>query len=546
MIAVGSGRDAEARQALEAWASEGQGDERLAAILALGELREGLGDGDLILVELLQHPDAEVGQCAVLALLRSGDSGWRELVVGVGGDPSHPLQLDAQQLIAQVDDPQGVASPHPALRRLYDLRWDAGRQLGLIDGRPWGTTIIERLGEDDAYLDRVVLSAAGQVHMAGVKDHVLSLLLQEGRAVRVRAAVRVLPRELEQLAQAEIWAPGSAEEWMALMDEALVTGTTPLLPTLLELALSQPDLAPCAAALLAARDLVHAELATTGLEAAGPALRVMVCRGMAESGAQVFLEALAGLAEDPEAEVRAAALVARMQLGERSAYDSARSVLLGDDLDGTQERDELKAALSHAGRSGDLTAFVSGVAGELEEGLERADLLAICILRGRIVDGLELRTAYAEFQPGPRTGRRLLEALGVLPSVEDLSFLANLYPVDGSPEINHILARALIRGGHRKVEPVLRAAVWRGPFDRSVLAAAVVRKSSGMNTLLHWVQKPPAAASSADVRRVGYAIGEWGGVEAISALQERMGGIPGAAQPALQGAYLGAMAARTH
>ena len=48
-----------------------------------------------------------------------------------------------------------------------------------------------------------------------------------------------------------------------------------------------------------------------------------------------------------------------------------------------------------------------------------------------------------------------------------------------------------------------------------------------------------------DVRRLGYAIGEWGGMPAVEELRKQLGTTAGAELPALQGAVLGALAART-
>ena len=106
------------------------------------------------------------------------------------------------------------------------------------------------------------------------------------------------------------------------------------------------------------------------------------------------------------------------------------------------------------------------------------------------------------------------------------------------------LALALVRNAHPEVEPILQRAVWNGSWNRSVLAAAVVKSTSGMRRLYHWATKPPASATSADIRRLGFAIGELGGLAALQGLSRQMGS--GADRPALQGALLGALSTRTH
>ena len=57
------------------------------------------------------------------------------------------------------------------------------------------------------------------------------------------------------------------------------------------------------------------------------------------------------------------------------------------------------------------------------------------------------------------------------------------------------------------------------------------------------LRAPPASASSNDLRRVGFAIGEWGGVAALEDLARDLHYASG--HPALQGAFLGALSART-
>ncbi len=54
-------------------------------------------------------------------------------------------------------------------------------------------------------------------------------------------------------------------------------------------------------------------------------------------------------------------------------------------------------------------------------------------------------------------------------------------------------------------------------------------------------QSPPAGATEADVRRLGFALGQWGGLPTVEALARRRNG----GDPALQGALLGALTTRS-
>jgi HEAT repeat protein len=545
LVALGASRVSSARGTLEAWASEGSGEDRLGAILGLGELGLGLGDADLILVDLLQDGDPLVRECALLALLRSGQAGWRELAAGLADEPDHPLAGDARALIAFVDDPRSALPPHRACVRLLNTRWLAARRFGTVDGRAWESAMLESLASNDRFLDEIVLGGCTELHFPGITDHIQELLLKPGAPVRVRAAVRVMPRELDLLVAAGLWTPDGDAEWQALLDEGMAAGVLALMPTVLERATRQRSVAPAAAAMLVRQDERHEDMVLAAMGGRDPRGRSLACRGAGESGLERFIVPLQGLKADGNPGVRGAALTARLQLGDLSAGAEVREVFTASSGDrGLIERSRLRDALARAGRSGELTAFLTDLAQDLE-GVDRADLLAILSLRGRMVDGAELRDAWSSVRPGSPTALRLIEGLSLLPTPADLDFLATLFPLDDQPDANVALALGLIRNGHKEIEPVLRGAVWRGPLDRSVLAAAVVKKASGLRTLQHWVLKPPPEVSSADIRRVGFAIGKWGGIEAIHDLQERLGGVAGADRPALQGAFLGAMAART-
>jgi hypothetical protein len=63
---------------------------------------------------------------------------------------------------------------------------------------------------------------------------------------------------------------------------------------------------------------------------------------------------------------------------------------------------------------------------------------------------------------------------------------------------------------------------------------------AGLEALIDELDTAPRTAGDRDLRRVGFAIGEWGGLSAVEKLaRERRETDPG-----LQGALLGALAAR--
>jgi hypothetical protein len=124
---------------------------------------------------------------------------------------------------------------------------------------------------------------------------------------------------------------------------------------------------------------------------------------------------------------------------------------------------------------------------------------------------------------------------------QDVPFLESIFPSEAFPAINTEVAVALARQGSPEGTALLRKALWRGPFDRSQLAAAALVEHGGVNVLTSELESAPLGTSTDALRRVGYAIGMIGGVDELDRLRRRRG--PG--DPALMGAYLGTLASRT-
>ena len=119
-----------------------------------------------------------------------------------------------------------------------------------------------------------------------------------------------------------------------------------------------------------------------------------------------------------------------------------------------------------------------------------------------------------------------------------------IFPVEDDRDVNVELALGLIKIRDPAVIPVLRAALWRDrdPWNRSCLAAALLIDVAGIDALREEVLRPKLNVSTRDRRRVGFALGQFGGVEEVEHLAAQLS----AGDPALQGALLGALAARTY
>jgi hypothetical protein len=116
-----------------------------------------------------------------------------------------------------------------------------------------------------------------------------------------------------------------------------------------------------------------------------------------------------------------------------------------------------------------------------------------------------------------------------------------LFPVEDSRSLNVELALALVQTRDPGAVGLLRQGIWRGPWNRSVLSAGLLVRHGGVQALHDELASPPAGATDVDLRRVGFALGEWGGLGEVDVLARRRR----ASDPALQGAFLGALATRT-
>jgi hypothetical protein len=118
------------------------------------------------------------------------------------------------------------------------------------------------------------------------------------------------------------------------------------------------------------------------------------------------------------------------------------------------------------------------------------------------------------------------------------------FPVERDLKLNVALASAIVRAQHNSAFVFLRKALWSGPFDRSVLAGQVIVQVGGIHTLRDELNRAPIGASITDLRRVGFALGAWGGLREVEFLKTKLGLRMGS--PVLQGALLAALGRRTH
>lgn len=548
LVALGASGSFKGRPVLLTEATEGElPAERAAAALGLGELgAERVGEGLDLLISLASGPDPIVSQAAMVALVRLGTPKARRAVADRASSGDSRVAKAAQQILAHHVDPSRAEVP-PAFERFYGLRWDAARNYGVIDGKVWSHALTQELGQSKLFLEALVLRLVTELNLEGAKDHMLEILLDQEGLTRIDAAIKLMPAEVELLIESGVWRPQDRKEWRWLVSTILHEELVGFFPRSLAASLQFqfPHVRVSASGLLYRVDSRFEDVLIDAFEGEDASLRAEAAYVAGASEIVDFVGRLRDLLDDEDSWVAANAMGALIRMGSPHAATRAVELLATP----VEDRPPLKAAflfevLARSAPDPEVLAFLDEIHLSLE-GPDRAIADSILLISGRPVDTTALREELPLLNPLTVQAFRGAQALGTSPNARDLRLLARLFPRERAPDINLELATALALQGHRGPEPLLRSAVWILPFDQSILACGVVARTYGLATLITWVADPPPGASSEDVRRVGYAIGSFGGERAIEKLQRALGTTAGAELPALQGAILGAYAART-
>jgi len=536
-MAIGCAHDVSQRVAAEDLALKGAGIERLAAILALGEMGASAED---TLLRLIDSPAEGVGECSLLSLLRIDRPSARRRVDEIASDAAHPLTKAAANLLVFQLDPAS-SEPGRASMLLLDLRWYAARRFGLVDGQAWPVLVVRSLCLDSSFLHEVVVRSVPRLHKPGVKDALLMELLVGTRPGRLRAAVAAMPRELTQLVENELWQPKDAGEWSILLDEIAAHDLVPLAVELVTRAADVPSIHYRATSLLARvgsvdiASLVDATLSTLSVEE-----RIWACDAMATSESATWTKPIAALRGDDDARVRAAALIAEARMADKKAASDLTAALH------KASHADHKVVLGEMCR----VAHDPLVGVMLEDALpdlkadEQIDVATVLCLEGRLPMRVFVRKALAADPPptGVR-GAKLVRALRRHGTPEDGEILKQLFPREDDLEMNIELGLSLVALDDPTILPVLDAAVWHLDWHTSILAAGVLADVAGISAVRELLSRPPPEATSNDIRRVGYAIGMWGGLSQVEELSRELRYNSG--HPALQGVLLGALSTRT-
>jgi hypothetical protein len=536
-MAIGCSGAVSGRVELQDLARKGTGIERLAAILALGEMGTGV---EAALLPLVDAGKPDVGECALLALLRSGRPSSRRRVDEIAHDPQHPLAKVAAELLVFALD-ESSSTPTRAAVLLLELRWFAARRYGLVDHQAWPGLVVHALCDDDEFMHEVVLRSAARLRKPGIKDYLLHELRYDKGEGRLRAAVTGMPLEVGQLVQNELWLPKDVGEWSIVLDEIERRDLAPLAIDLLKRAAEVNAIHYRAVALLArtgknaTAGMIEADLSTFT-----PEERAYACDAMASSGDVAWTKRLTVLRDDEDPHVRAAALIALARLSDKPASTALSEIVKQPKH---ADRPVTIAEMLRVAHDSLVAVMLEDVMVDAK-GDERTEIAATLCLAGRMPGRAIVRKALAaEPPPYGAVGARWVRALRRHGTAEDLEVLKLLFPREDDPEMNLELALSLLELGDPVILPILRAAVWDLDWSASILAAGILADISGIGNLRELLDLPPPEATSNDIRRLGFAIGVWGGLAQVEELSRILRYNSG--HPALQGVLLGALSART-
>jgi hypothetical protein len=431
--------------------------------------------------------------------------------------------------------------PHALVETLvlcFELRWRAAQAYGLVDGRRGAEVRRAELFAEPEFLERVVLAAAADLPASTLRAHVLEILRAGEHPGALRAAALALPGELEQFLVEE--QDLSLEGWrsvLAVLDgERAEERAQPLLARAFRAA---PELEPLAGRLLfRGGAAVPWSWVADQLERGDREARARLVEACGDRGDRELVPDLQGLVgARPELGLAGAARVALVRLGDAPARKELEALVKGP---ATAEREEVLAAIAPVLHDAELRRYA-------EQALKRADLpaelrLALqagLVRAGEPIERGELRAALGAV--GVRAQRlACVRALAHRPEPADLEALAALFPLGDDLELDVELALALLGQRHPATGGLLVSALWGADWNVSVLAGGLIVASAGTRGLLDELEAAPRTASERERRRVGFALGEWGGLAAVELLSRARS----EGDAVLQGALLGALAGR--
>ncbi len=537
LLTLGCAQAREEIERLEGHARDAEQDleVRRAAVLGLGEAGFH-GVAPLMRLAAQENPGLDIH--IAVALVRTGSPRASAFVLQKAYDPESSF-VDAARFCAEYARSGRPPSPSPAFDLLLDLRWEAAREYGFVSNRRWREVAFEALLNDADFRNRTVLIASIEPDSPPVRDHLYQVVLEGESPSRLRAAVLAMPVTLARMIEEGTWQP-RGEEWEVLFSEIEDRHREEEAVDLLWLGLKElAQRHRAGVMLLRAGQLPSKEWLADALEQAGQDGAIEIVTAMGEGGEPERLDDVLGFVSDASSnELEFAALVAAARLGHEPSLLRVRELIQGEP---GVERDAVLTALTAAAEDRRFQPF-------LVEALSRGETLPevrfqielALALAGRLRTRHEL-SAWLSKDVRSFYQRQVVRALGPRADRAEFEAMQELFPVEKDVELNVELALMLIRYRDPWGIRLLQATLWESPFHQSVLAGGLLVRTGGLQTLIAELDSPPATATARDLRRVGFAIGEWGGFPAVEALSRRRG----PEDPAMQGAFLGALSVRT-
>ena len=532
LMALGCSKASGVRVVLESWAIGGGLLEQRAAVLALGELG---GQNSNFLFQLADSESAPLAESALVALLRLESPAVRDAVEVLATDVTKLNSSLARDVLAFYENQTGMPAPE-SVKLLLELRWDAAVSYGLVGGKSRSQLRVEELERDPNFLEAIVLRSIVGLSVPGVDDHLLAMV-EDGGIEAIRVAALKIPGTLNERYLEGSWKPKNGFEWKAVLDAIDEGGARSDARDLVGGALDLPAFRLRSAGLLvgmgddSAAPILRDALYDPDLET-----RIAVCRAFGRSENSTWASDLALLRRgEPNPRLAMAALVAQMRMGYKPADQQLRLIVLDGDK---EERELLVEELLEVAEDSRVPVLLEAAFPHLIDRL-RLRAAAELVKRGRVLPRAELIAAL-ESGAEADLADAFVRALRRSPGTRELKALTSLFPTNGL-EVNIELALALIDSNHPTGIGLLTRALWNPPLDLSALAGALIVHERGVLALQQELASPPTPVSIGSIRRVGFALGEWGGVEALEELAQHRP----SHDPALQGAYLGAMSVRT-
>jgi len=537
-FALGTARSTLDLARLEALVVEGLGQERRAALFALGEL----GPAGLDVLERQSaRLEEELGDSLVVAYLVAEQRGASDVGVRLErlASAAVPAAIWARAALShRAGERAGALTP--ALLLHQELRWRAAQAYGFIDGERWSKVRLRELAREPAFTARVVLGASETLFAPVLKAHLVQALAGAELPGALELAAALLPRELTLACVAGEWKPRDAAEWRRLLDALARARTERSAKELCQRAfLEVPEVETQAGILLlrGGGDLPWKWVADR-LVAGTQDEREALVLALGERGQRELAADLAELSvARPELGLEGPALVALLRLGHEPAEDALHALVR--DADGARLAAGVRALVPalHDARVRKY-ALRTRERTDLEPALE-LELAIGLAAHGDRAARLRVRGELPSAPPGPAR-LAAIEALARGADPTDLEVLARLFPLESDLEANRALALALLAGKDPVVRPVLQAALWGDEWTVSVLAGGLFVALAGPTALLDELDAAPLDVTESDLRRVGFALGEWGGQPALDELLRRRP----ESDPAVQGAVLGLLSAR--